>query len=257
MSSEFLASYMANGKDRANRTAPQLLASPEHKLAIQNSFHYRQCGASTFLHTGNARAFFDCLHRSAGSFLHYLKRGDENEKRTSECDPLFDALTAGLLDAAQEIAKYSRQTPNTDYEYEEDFYYAHFLLSYFFRRDSVDDQELEKILKDWETILNGDSDVKLDICKSFFEKDRDLFVQAFEQFLFEREEKLQKKIESDVIGEEEWAWSKYLSVEALALLRLASMMNFKTESNYQQVPEMLRSAPAIAFQPDHWQTTLS
>lgn len=254
MASEYLSSYIENSGERAEDTVPELIKKPSHELAVENCFHYRQHAGSSFLHTGNTTTFFECMHRSAGCFLYMLKNEMEAEKRSSENEPLFDAVCAGLLDAAGEIAEYSRASCNFDYEYEDDFLYFHFIATYFFRREAVVD--CETILKKYEEVLDGDLSTRLDICTSFFKKDPDMFRDSFDQFLNEREELINQQIEGETIGEEEWAWSKYISVEALALLKLATLLNFKTETNYRQAPESLRHPPKLKFDPDLWRSSM-
>ena len=164
MSSEYLSSYIDNSGERAEKAVQNLLKGPDYDLTIENCFHYRQHGACTFLHTGNALKFFECMQRSAGCYLHMLKFEKDDEKRTSEAEPFFDALSAGLSDAAGEIAKLSRQSCNFDYEYEDDFLYVHFLMSLFFRQDVVDDKALKALLERYGEVLGDDLSARFDIC---------------------------------------------------------------------------------------------
>lgn len=256
MGSEYLSSYIANSAERADFDAEELAKHPGHELGVELCFHYRQHAGSTFLHTGNTIKFFECMQRSAGSFIFALQNEKESEKRSSENEAFFDAVCAGLADAATAIAKYSRSTWNRDYEYEDDFLYMHFLMSFFYRRDSMTNADFKGILEQYALVLNGDLSTRFDLCQSFFDQDPEKFASVFERFLLEREEHINVQIERDVIGEEEWAWSKYISVEALSLLQFATKLNFKTETNYRQAPEQLRRSPATRFDADLWRSPM-
>ena len=249
MSSEFLDSYIENSASDIEETVPELLQKVDFDTAIELSFYYRQNASCQYLLTGNTTAFVDNMHRSAGSFLYFLQTSKEQDKRTSENEPYFDAIVGGFMKTVGQMAKYSRSSCNFDYEYEDDFLYTHFLLSYFFR-----EADGQKILSDYEAVLEGDDDVRFDLCKSFFEKDPDMFNDKFEQFLVERDENMIKMISRETVGEDIWSWSKYISMEGLALLKLASLLNFKTNTNYKQIPEGLRYLPETEFNSNLWQS---
>ena len=85
-----------------------------------------------------------------------------------------------------------------------------------------------------------------------FEKNTDDFTEYFEQFLVERAANIERMIEREVIGEEIWSWSRYVSNEGLALLTLAELLEFQLDSSYSQVPEALRKHPKIDFNPNLW-----
>jgi hypothetical protein len=147
-----------------------------------------------------------------------------------------------------EMAKYSRSTCNFDCEYEDDFLYTHFLLSYYFQAEDG-----QRILSNYESVLDGDDDIRFDLCKSFLDKDSETFNDKFGEYLVERDEKMIKMISRETIGEDIWSWSKCISMEGLAFLKLASLLNFKTDTNYKQIPEGLRYLPENEFNPNLWQ----
>jgi hypothetical protein len=252
VSSEYLTSYIENSAGLLKYRTPELLKTPTFKIADLLCFSFRQNGSCEFLLTGDSKVYFDSLHKSAGCYLYFLKNGDESEKRTSINTPFFDAITAGLYDGVMEMSKYARKTWNDDCEYEDDFLYTHFLLNYFFPQSEA--INCEQILTDYETVLAGDSDTRFDLCKSFFEKDPELFNESFVRFLDERKQEVSEAIDRERIGEDEWSWTKYISVEGLALLKLAQLLNFKTGQNYLQIPELLRDPKPVAFKPDYWQS---
>jgi len=247
---------MKNATDDIRFTTAKLQKSITYDLAAENSFYYRQKGACHFFYTGQTSVFFECMHKSAGSYLFFLKNGKESDKRTSDGNVLFDAVNAGLWNAAQLIAQHSRKTCNFDYEYEDDFLYNYFLLNFFFLKGDDTDAKCAQILKDYEQVLAGDLDVRFLLCKSIYEKSEVDFLESFDQFLLERAEKIEKMIQREVMGEEEWSWARYFSNEGLALLKLGESLGFELSTNYSQIPEALRHSTTLQFNSELWKEGL-
>lgn len=252
MSSEFLSSYISNAEYDLKRSIPKLIQRAEQDIASKVGFYFRQKGTCDFLRTGRVSVIFDCLHRSAGSHLYFLQKADDVHKQTSASDSFFDAIICGLWDCAKLIAENSRQSFNSDCEYEDDYLYFHFLMAYFFGDNIKASDVGTKILADYERVLNGQHDDRFLLCKTFLEKDEKGFLEVFEHFLEARSESIDRMIEREAIGEDEWSWSKYVSHEGLALLKLAERLQFKLGSGYSQVPEVLRRHPNLSFNPNLW-----
>lgn len=252
MTSEYLSSYLENAEFDIRRLTSKLLKKSERETALGLSLAYRQKGACHFFLTGQTQIIFDCLHRSAAGYLYFLKNSEIDDKVTSESAPFFDAINCELWDCAAGMTEHSRTTCNFDYEYEDDFLYISFLTNYFFNKKSDSQAICKKILADYEQVLQGSSDTRLDICTAFMKDDSDQFTEYYEQFLIERSEKIEKMIESEAIGEDIWSWSRYFSTEGLALLKLAGLKSFQLSTNYSQIPESLREHPDLHFNPDAW-----
>lgn len=255
MSSEFLSVYVESAEEDYDILIQDYLKNPDFKNAERMSFYFRQFGSSSYLLTGNKGQYFNALHRSSGSYLFHLQNSNESNKQTSEKAPYFDAISAGLFDGARLMAEHASTHCNFDYEYEDDFLYTHFLLSYFFRRNSVSVDDCQKILEDYEKVLDGALETRFLICKAFYDKDADAFNENFISLLDERLQYINESIDKGIIAEDEWSWSKYISVEGLGLLKLASLLNFSTGNNYSQVPEALRTPIEMTFDPLLWKSS--
>lgn len=254
MGSAYLSSYISNSIGRADALLPEVAATPTFDNSYLTCGYFRTLGACSYLRDLDTATLFDSLHRSAGCYLHALKELPESEKRISECEPVFDAICAGLNGAVTEMIPFVPDRYNADYEYEDDFLYVYFLLNYFYESEK-NLERCEKILSDFENSLSGFS-ARFDICKAFFDKEENDFTDAFDQFLLEREQTIIGKIEREAMAEEEWAWRKYISFEGMALLQLASESGFNTDINYSQIPEELRKPPATTFNKDRWKSSL-
>jgi len=206
MSSEYLSSYLENSAPDIEEAVPELLEKVIFtKGGGELGFFFRQNGSCHYLLSGSTTRFVEAMQGSVGSYLYYLQKGKDDDKRTSENEAYFDAIVGGLMSAVSEMAKYSRKSWNSDVEYEDDFLYTHFILSYFFRRESAEKTDCTQILTNYEQVLDGDNDVRFDICRSFYDSDSVLFNDSFEQFLIEREEKMDQMIRREVIGEDIWS----------------------------------------------------
>lgn len=252
MSSEFLSSYISNAEYDLKRSIPKLLQQADKENALNVGLYFRQKGTCDFLRTGRTRVFFDCLHRSSSSYLYFLQKANNAQKQTSASDSFFDAIICGFWDCAKLMAENSRQSFNSDCEYEDDFLYYHFLMSYFFGDVKKASDVGTKILADYERVLNGQRNDRFLLCKAILENDEKGFLEVFEHFLVARSESVDRMIEREAIGEDEWSWSKYVSHEGLALLKLAERLQFKLGSDYSQIPEVLRQHPEVGFDPNLW-----
>jgi len=255
MSSEFLSSYINDSVDDIRLYSKKLRHKATYEFASETSFYYRQRGSCHFFYTGEVDLFFDCMHKGAGSYLYFLINGEEADKRTADNDAFFDAIGAGLWDCAKLMAVNSRTTCNFDYEYEDDFLYSYFLMHFFFLEDRNDRTTSTQLLKQYEKVLNGQTDLRFLLCTAFLENDTENFSIHFEQFLSDRQENIEKLIEREAMGEEVWSWSRYFSNEGLALLKLAETLDFKLNSHYSQIPEILRTDPKTVFDANLWKTT--
>lgn len=254
MSSEFLSSYIGNAADDIRLYSKKLRQRATYEFASETSFYYRQRGSCHFFYTGEVNLFFDCMHKGAGSYLYFLINGEEADKRTADNDAFFDAINAGLWDCAKLMAVNSRTTCNFDYEYEDDFLYSYFLTYFFFLENHNDRTTSTQLLKQYEKILDGQTDSRFLLCTAFLENNNNDFLEHFEQFLSDRQQNIETMIEREVIGEEVWSWSRYFSNEGLALLKLAETLGFRLDNNYSQIPEILRTHPKVAFDVDLWKS---
>lgn len=254
MSSEFLDGYICDAADELGYRVPDLLNESVWRDAKRTMFCFRKFGTCRYLYEGLDDMFFDAMHRSSGALLHYLQNAPEADKRTSKCEAIFDAIAGGFWEGARQIAQVARQTCHFDYEYEEDFLYVHFLLSYFFRDESA--ENCQQLLDHYANVIQGSPDVRLDICQAFLNKDEAAFQSHIIHFITQYRDVLNHKIDRETVPEEEWSWSKYVCIELLALLQLARRLGFKTESCYALAPEVLCYRPEQVFDAHYWQSAM-
>jgi len=199
---------------------------------------YRLRGICRLFLDGVPEQFHRDLQRSGRAFLHFLRSANDAQKITSKADPFFDALACNDLGGAAEIARLSRHSWNAEEEYEDDFLYVLFLMKLFFL-DAKDD-ELDLLLKRYVEVLEGGTDIRLDVCKALGEKNEEEFNGALHGLLTERDDKVRERVFKETILEEEAVTVGRLSVEGLALLKLAEIRGLRTAEDYPMAPAIAR-----------------
>lgn len=219
-------------------------ATLRHVLAFCSNF--RRAGIAALLQTGRASVFRTRLQRSGRAYVHFLKNAREQGKRTSESLPLFDAISAGDLASAAEIARLSRHNWMTDEEYEEDFLFYEFIMQHEFL--NATGELTASLLDRWGACLQGNEDPRLEVCRALFASDGEAFHQALAAFLEERRHVFEER--ADRTEPEVMATEASLSVEGVALLRLARRKGAARAAEYPQVPKPAMDDKPMVWQPD-------
>jgi hypothetical protein len=164
------------------------------------------------------------------------------------------------MDAAREIARLSRATPNLKREHEDDFLYVMYLMQRYFLgpdpedADSTSTHLAEQLhrLERWETVLEGAPDPRLDLCKALENRDADAFQTALIQVAEQRRRQLDTMQSKGTLPDEHAVWAKAVWTEGLALLRLASQDGLGSDFDCPDVPPLLRVSPPFKFDPHAW-----
>jgi len=219
--------------------------------ALQVCAFFRQRGTTTMLREGHAAAWHLVNMQSAGAFTHALTRLPDAAKVTAWAKPLWDAIASGYWDAARTIAGLSRTSWNPDYEYEDDFLYVHFVLRFLIQAEPLGGAEA--VLARWEEALEGGFDLRLDICRALIERDAAEFDGGLRALMAERAERVWGQVERQVITDDPSIWYPHVSVEGLALLRLATqVVGLETDVHYPQCPELARGPSPFVYDGEAW-----
>ncbi|MFL5348292.1 MAG: Imm49 family immunity protein [Hyalangium sp.] len=251
MTSQFLPVFVNNALAENEELLPEVL-SARCELGTVLTFcrNFRIAGIGELFLTATPRTFHRRLHQSSRAFAHFLSRADDARKRTSKALPFFDAIAAGDLDGAALIARDSRRTWAQGEEYEEDFLFVEFLMQHFFLRASAADSQA--LLTRYAKALQDAEDIRLELCQALLAKDEEAFNPALERFLSERQDHYEKLAEEGSVADEVRFTEGMLSVEGLALVRLAEAQGLTTEEDYLQVPSIAREPPPANLPPDSW-----
>jgi hypothetical protein len=156
-------------------------------------------------------------------------------------EPLLDALAAGALDVAREIAHLSPRRWMPDCEYEEDFWYAACLHA-LIEPAVATELPVAASLAQFERCLSGEESPRHAACSALQSRDAAAFTSAMEAFLAEHGRQVRERIEEGELDEVDVVTQRRLSVEGLGLLALAGQCGLPVEREYLYCPSLARSA---------------
>ncbi|MEW5802448.1 MAG: Imm49 family immunity protein [bacterium] len=163
----------------------------------------------------------------------------------SRNESFFDAIAAGAVELAREIADLSFDEWMKDGEYEDDFCYYLFFHNYLKGSENFDRAFLKKILARFEKSLERSSSGRLSICCAFYTLDQRGFEEGFQELVNERQNQIESyRLSNDLTFEPK----SHVFVEGLALLRIAEKAGFPIQREYQYCPAIAR-VPASASLP--------
>ncbi len=214
-------------------------------LSLEVSYKLRTLAILAILAEASTDGFVHSCTRAARARKLYLQHlGNDGVDRdhhfVSGCyEPLLDAIAAGDMLLVQEIDKLSPADFLPPDEYEDDYCYAQLLQRLC--REPVPEGELEPLLERFETYLDGDRNPRLPLCRALVERHDGGFEQAFEEFLVALGQNIQEKIDGGRQVEDVHTFAqRHISIEGLALLRIADMRGIRTESGYLYCPSLAR-----------------
>jgi hypothetical protein len=213
---------------------------------------YRRIAIARLLSTGSSNDFLTWLAMGAQAFLHWLEGVPEEAKLGRLSEPFLDAVACGASDLAAGIARSAATTWRTGEEYEDDFLYFRFLMSYFGLRS--DAKETLPLLERYEALAAG-NDPRADVCRALFARDQERFDEAIEALVQHWQEKTREADERGMLSPDDAATTAHVSVELLALLRLATAAGLATGIDHPLAPSIARRTDRFRPPaPDAWRT---
>jgi len=211
------------------------------------SEHYRRIGVSYLLLDGNVDAYAHSLIDSGITRRMLLRRGApalaDHAFRASFLDPFHDAVAVGQLELAAEIGRLSPREWYEPFEYEEDFLYAQLL---FGLADPAQAGDLNALADRHEEALRGVEDPRNAVCRALIAREPVAFIEAFEAFI----ETTSEEIAIARVESYQFYDFQEVSVEGLALLRLAEQAGLPTEREYRHCPSWGRRTDYAPYVPE-------
>lgn len=222
------------------------------ELSYEVSTRLRTIAISLLVGEGKTDAFYHNLIRSGHVRITYLHRSlsagrlDDHYRASGWYLPLCDAIAAGDMDGAREIAKASPRNMIAGHEYEDDYCYAQIMQSLL-----VEDAEhCHAVLRQFEKYLGGEASARFEIGSALISGDQARFTDGFENLIVERQREITRNIERGQFEAQDIRASRLIFVEGLALLRLAEEMKLKTEAEYLFCPSIARVPMVSSFPGD-------
>ncbi len=200
---------------------------------LENFSDYSQALAIAHLLIGaDLEQFKLYLTRSSYARRYFLSRsakhGNTEDPRLAlgRTEAFLDAVAAGQMALAREIARLSGDTWRADWEYEDDFCYFLFLHRITGSPDAAGEPRLREMLDRFETVLEGGKSDRLDVCRAILARDAEAFRTALFALMEHRREELfdlgEQMQQVEPAGCVCWARS-FVSIEGFALIRLAEL----------------------------------
>src|SRR5882724_2850537 len=215
--------------------------------------HLRSLGIMVLLSQGKSDRFLHNLMRSGKLRLAYLERVvregqlQEHDFVSGVSEPLFDAIAAGDLALAAQIADAAPAHHRPGHEYEDDHCYARALRCLLQGRQA--DADVAPLLARMEAFLGDPDDVRIGICRALTGTDQLAFDEAFTAFLEARTKAIEADEARGELAEPPVLAQRLVYVDGLAMLRLAELRGFATDPDYLYCPSLARQ-PMVEPYPD-------
>jgi len=191
-------------------------------------------------------AFRDHLRRSGCANRYYRRKSAEQgnvEDRhlgLSRSEAFLDALVAGDMDLARDIARLSPTVWRVGWEYEDDFCYFRLLYAMIQQGNQFGPTDADPLLERFEQVLEGDQSPRWNICRAIADRDVELLDESLRELLDEKAARDDAR-RPNVVGSNFLFWPQsFISIEGLALLRLADLVGMPLKESFPLCPEEAR-----------------
>jgi hypothetical protein len=184
---------------------------------------------------GQSRRFF--LRRSKQE-----KNDDDRHLALSRTGAFLDALVAGILPLARDIALLSTEQWKREWEYEDDFCFFLLLHTIVKQPEAFPTPAAQLLLERFERALEGGKSAHLDVAKALAARDRHAFSEALGSLLVAEERKIDEDRDSAAVHERDilfWPKSR-VSIEGLALLQIGDLLGMRIDDELPLCPKIAR-----------------
>jgi hypothetical protein len=221
------------------------------ELSSSQATKFRALAIMQLLGEGSTDLFLHNLMRASRTQKWYLTRvrrekfNDLFFAASGRVAPLLDAIAANDFDTARDLAAMSAPTLQLG-EYEDDHHYGKALHALV--QDPPDLSSASQALDAMEVFLAGESSPRLEVSRSVISSDQAAFERAFEAFLRAFADSIDKARKRFQLEDGVVLALREVSVEGLALLRLAEHQGLTTEREYPYCPSLARRPMTVRFQ---------
>lgn len=214
------------------------------KCSLELSNDLRSLSIMALLAFGDQNRFFRSLTISGEVREKYLRTlmnaniGNDYHQVSSRNGSLFDSISAGAIGLSLRIISLTPTRFFPGQEYEDDYCYSqivHHLLS-----GSKNRHDLDQLLKRFETCIDGQSNVRFNICKALVDNSQKAFDRSFSDFLCAHEDKVSDDKSRGQLEDPVVVAQRLVSIESLAILQIALFRGLKTEIEYPFCPSIAR-----------------
>lgn len=213
---------------------------------------YRRIAICHLLQSGTADRFFVWLAMGGQAFRHWLEGAPGAEKRGSLVAPYFDAVACGDDATAAAIARAGPTSHSPGEEYEEEHLFPRFLMGlHSLQAPRLD---LAGAVERFEALADG-SDPRAPLCRALLERDQGGFDRALEAVVEAWRAELRERAASGLLSPDDEGTTARVSVELLAVLRIAELAGLATEVEVPLAPSVARGWRGARLPaPDAWKS---
>lgn len=247
-----VSSHLAIAEDNARFRLKQrmaALAAGDRSGALYASIStlYRTIALCRLLRDADVAEFTRWLAESARPRLEYLQMrpaaAGPDERRylcVSKDAAVENALAAGDLRSAAEVAALTPTDYQPDFEYRDDYLFALAEVELVLGRDLESDQPVEKLIAALEKECTDARAPTVLVLRGVISRSAETFEDGLRSLLARREARLSETRKRTNAPHELLLTEGAVSVKALALLRLAEMRGLDIAGHFPMVPEIAR-----------------
>ncbi|RKH46209.1 Imm49 family immunity protein [Corallococcus sicarius] len=153
-------------------------------------------------------------------------------------EPLFDALAAGEVGLARDLAQHAPHRWVADEEFEDDFRYADFWREHLHADAKAPSPGTERALAAFQQCSGDSGSPRLAVCEALSKRDQDAFDAALEDLLVERDAEFRNA--GLPLHPQRFHTERHVFIEGLALLRLAEECGLRMQPEYRMMPGLAR-----------------
>lgn len=212
---------------------------------FEAAYGYRRLALCELLSEARVDRFFVYLCKSALLWRDFLGRVAKGHP----CEPLYrcasksfsfiDALTAGQLQVAVELAHLLPAHRDSSWEYEDDFLLHRFLQALTLNLKGGEGLDLRPLLDRWEVVLEGARDGYLQACQALLARSPKDLDSALSEVAVQRAQVF-REMQSETRPPELLLTEGPICMNGLAILRLAELLGMKTLRDYPTMPWLAR-----------------
>ncbi|ATB34080.1 immunity 49 family protein [Melittangium boletus] len=220
------------------------------------AFMYHRLALCAMLAEARADCFQVLLCKSALVHAHLLRlaAGGRVFHPLTTCASrnfsFVDAVAAGQLDLAVELARLTPDRHEPRCEYEDDFLLHRFMQKSLLRLHAGEDHDFQSLLDRWEQVVEGEYAPYLHVCRAILHRDANDFQKTLIEVIAERARLFRQK---ELYEEDARRTDGALFMNGLTLLRLAELSGMPTQREYPNIPRLARlPSGRLPLSPNSW-----
>ncbi|HWO08604.1 MAG TPA: Imm49 family immunity protein [Polyangiaceae bacterium] len=248
--SEFLEVHRDNAQALIEESVPLAIEGQlSYADLLELCERYRIFAIASLLLDADPAALHAGLHDGACAFKHGIGRVDRRQIVLSQAAPLFDAIACRHTVLAAEIAASLAAPWQSDVEYQDDYLYYSVARQWVLAGEL--DAEVGQAV-DALAAVASPTEPRLLVWQALRARDAVAFEGALLELLDGHERRYQMLVDRGRLLDEVAATLPFISVEGLALLRIAEATDIELEEDYPFIPSFARGDFTASFSEGAW-----